>query len=259
MTRIIVDEIQSTCGKKRRYSRISPPSPDNGSRRLSHEERQRLHILKVAEEQFAATGFGSTTTAGIAKLAGIPEAVLLPYFGTKQRLFEEVVERNSRGRQAALEGRFSSIPNLPPVELFESMAEATVLACVEEIGNASIMVWGLMEMPEFAAEIYRAEIGMNEALWNVAGGKCLEKSALWTRVAVHLVPYGVHACMAFGLWLATLHHTPETAQPHARQYADGIAHVARAVLNLPADSLQAAVSRMLRVEREFAECSSATK
>jgi len=214
---------------------------------LSGEQR-RQKILKVAEKLFAATGFRTTTTAAIAKLAGIPEETLFSQFGTKQKLFEEVVERNSRNRQAALEQRFLSISNLSPLQRFESMAESTVLACVDEIGNASVMVWGLMEVPEFAAGIYRTEIGMNEALWNTMVGTCLESSALGTRVAVHVVPYGVHACMAFGLWLATLHHTPATAQAHAHQYADGIVHAARAVLNLPPDAAEDPVARMWPTE-----------
>ena len=206
----------------------------------SLSERRRRQILKAAEEQFAAVGYWSATTATLAKAAGISEAMLHIHFGTKQKLFEEVVERNTQGRLAALQERFSSIPNLPPLECIEAMAESTVLACVDDRGNASIMVRALMEMPEFAADLYRAEIGATEALWDDELGAHFADLPVRTRLAVHLVPYAVHACMAFGFWLATLRHKNGTAQAHACQYADAVVDVARAVLNLPPESLESA-------------------
>ena len=206
---------------------------------FSHE-RRRQRILKAAEDQFGATGFGSTSTATIAKAAGVSERHLSIHFGTKQKLFEEVVKRNAQNRLAALRKRFFSIPNMPPLDCIENMVESTVLACVDDIGNAAVMAWGLMEMPEFAADVYRTEIGATEALWDGEIGKRFGNSPVRTRLAVHLVPYAAHACMAFGLWLATLRHKPATAEAHARQYAGGIGHVARVALSFPSESLEAA-------------------
>jgi AcrR family transcriptional regulator len=206
-------------------------------------EQQRQQILKAAEEQFAATGFGSASTATVAKAAGVSEATLYIHFGTKQELFEEVLKRNTQDRLAALRKRFFSIPNMPPLECIESLAESTVLACVDDIANASVMAWGLMEMPEFAADVYRVEIGATEALWDSEIGKRFGKSPVRTRLAVHLVPYAVHACMAFGLWLATLRHKPETAEAHARQYAGGIVDIARVALSFLSEPFVAEASR----------------
>ena len=45
----------------------------------------------------------------------------------------------------ALEKRFFSIPLLPALECVASMAESTILACVEPNGNASVMAWALMD------------------------------------------------------------------------------------------------------------------
>ena len=53
------------------------------------------------------------------------------------------------------------------------------------------------------------------------------ESSVRTRFAVHLVPYVVYACMAFGFWMATLRHKAGTAQAHARQYAQGIVDAAQ--------------------------------
>jgi hypothetical protein len=111
---------------------------------------------------------------------------------------------------------------------------------VDSIGNASVMAWALVEMPDFASDVYRAEIGATEALWNGEIGRRFDASPVRTRLAVHLVPYAVHTCMAFGFWLAALRHKPATAQGHARQYAEAIGHVARAVLEPQERSFQAA-------------------
>jgi AcrR family transcriptional regulator len=214
----------------------------NSVSRGLYREQRRQQILKAAEDQFAVSGLGATTTGSLAKAAGISEAGLNTHSGTKQKLFEKVLERNSQDRLAALRQRFCSISNMPPLECVERMAESTVLACVDDIGNASIMAWGMMAIPEFAADIYRSEIGSTEVLWVTEIGARFADSPLRTRLAVHLVPYAVHACMAFGFWLATLHHKPATAQAHARQYAAGIVDAARAALDFPSESLEPAAS-----------------
>jgi AcrR family transcriptional regulator len=203
-------------------------------------ERRREQILKSAERLFAGTGLRSTTTAALAKAADISEAILYRHFGDKQQLFEKVVERNTQERLAALEGRFSSIPNLPPLECIDRMAEATVLACADGEGNASVMAWALLEMPEFAADVYRGEIGATEAMWDSEIRNRFAEPSVRTPLSIHLVPYVVHACMAFGLWLATLRHKAATAQAHARQYAEGVVDAARMVLSFRPESLGAA-------------------
>ena len=216
-----------------------PDKPRAWRRVRLSRERRREQILKSAELQFAATGLRSTTTAALAKAAGISEAILYRHFGAKQKLFEIVVERNTQQRLAGLEGRFSSIPDLPPLESIDRMAEATILACADGEGNASVMVWALLETPEFAADVYRREIGATEAMWDGEIRNRFEDPAVRTPLAIHLVPYVVHACMAFGLWLVTLRHKPATAHAHARQYAEGVVEAARMVLRFCPESLVA--------------------
>ncbi len=203
--------------------------------RLSGEQR-RQQILQASEVQFAISGFRATTTVSLAKAAGVSEPVLYSHFSTKQNLFREVVQRNAQDRLKNLRGRFVSMPDLDPLKWVERIAESTVMACVEASGNASIMAWGLMEIPQFAAEIYRSEIGSTEELWIAEIGTHFADSPMRTSLAVQVVPYAVHACMAFGLWLATLHHKPATARDHARQYASGIVEVARAALDFRSKS-----------------------
>jgi hypothetical protein len=120
------------------------------------------------------------------------------------------------------------------------MAEATILACADGEGYASVMAWALLEVPEFAANVYRREIGATEAMWDSEIRNRFAEPAVRTPLAIHLVPYVVHACMAFGLWLATLRHKAATAQAHAQQYAEGVVDAARMVLSFCPESLGAA-------------------
>ena len=220
-----------------------PGKPRAWRRARLSRERRREQILNSAELLFAATGLRSTTTSALAKAAGISEAILYRHFGAKQKLFEEVVERNSRERLAGLEIRFSSIPELPPLECIDRMAEATILACADGEGNASVMAWALLEMPEFAADVYRGEIGATELLWDSEICRRFAESPVRPRLAIHLLPYVAHSCMAFGLWLATLRHKAATAQAHARVYAEGVVDAARMVLSFCPESLAAVGAR----------------
>lgn len=59
-----------------------------GPKRQQNEAR----ILKAAEEVFATTGFSGARTAAIARRAGVPKANLHYYFGTKEVLYQRVLE-----------------------------------------------------------------------------------------------------------------------------------------------------------------------
>ena len=218
--------------------------PRSKSRAKLSRERRREQILQSAELQFTATGLRSTTTATLAKEAGISEAILYTHFGAKQTLFERVVERNTKHRLAWLEDRISAIPHLPPLDCIDRMAEATILACADSECNAAVMAWALLEVPEFAADVYRREIGATEAIWDNEIRERFAGSPVRAPLAIHLVPYVVHACMAFGLWLATLRHKAGTAQAHARQYAEGVVGAARMVLSFCPQTLGAADLRI---------------
>lgn len=200
-----------------------PPS----ARRVCADTRKRL-ILAAAEDLFAESGYHSTNTVSLAAAAGISEAMLYVHYATKEDLFREAVEHSTHARTAMLRDSLASVGRMGPAEMIEAMAERTVLACVEEKG--ALMAWALLEMREFAADVHRAEIGATEALWIAEIESRFGDSAAGARLSIHVAPYAAHACLAFGLWLAALRHTPETARANARQYAGGLVHVARAAL-----------------------------
>ncbi len=67
----------------------APAQSRRRRRRLDSEAR----ILAAAEEIFAEAGFSGATTAMIAAKARLPKANVHYYFGTKERLYREVLRR----------------------------------------------------------------------------------------------------------------------------------------------------------------------
>ncbi|MGY0485900.1 TetR/AcrR family transcriptional regulator [Streptomyces sp. WG-D5] len=53
----------------------------------------RARILDVAREEFAEHGYDKTSVRGIAKAAGVDSALVHHYFGTKEQVFADSVER----------------------------------------------------------------------------------------------------------------------------------------------------------------------
>ena len=199
------------------------------AKRLAGPNR-RAQVLRTASTQFAMTGLHGTTTLALAKAAGISEAILCVHFPNKTQLFREAVEINTEARIRSLDSHLSSIATENQIDWIESMAEATMMVCLAGAANAILMNWALLEAPEFATDLYRNEIGSVRLLWDREGARRFPASRTREVVSLHIVPYAVNTCLAHGLWLATLRHTPESAEPLARQFAISIAKSASTLL-----------------------------
>jgi AcrR family transcriptional regulator len=88
------------------------------SRRKSAEER-REEILAIAIEHFAARGFRGTSTAVIAREAGISPPYLFRLFRTKQELFLASDERGCKKLLETLRRAAAAAP--PPGECLQAM------------------------------------------------------------------------------------------------------------------------------------------
>ena len=112
-----------------------------------------------------------------------------------------------------------------------------MMTCLAGAPNAILMGWALLEAPEFATDLYRNEIGSVRLLWDREGARRFPTSRTGEIVSLHIVPYAVNTCLAQGLWLATLRHTPKSAEPLARQFAISIAKSASTLLGPSKNSL----------------------
>jgi len=136
---------------------------DNG---VGITAKRRAQMLRKASDLFAMNGLHGTTALTLAQAAGISEAVLHVHFGNKAELFREVVEINIEARLHLLDRDLALIATANETDSVESMAEATMMVCLSDACNAMLMSRALLEAPEFAADLYRNEIGSVRVLWD---------------------------------------------------------------------------------------------
>jgi len=208
----------------------SPVARIERPKRLAGPDR-RSQVLRHAATQFAMRGLRGTTTLMLARAAGISERILYAHFGSKECLFREAVKDNIETRLQALEARTVSAIYENETAAIQRIAEATVTVCVAGAGNSTLTNWALLEDPEYAADLYRDEMGSVEMLWIREFAERSPDSRSRRILSVHLVPYAVNACLAYGFWLATLRHDAESAAGLAQGFAAGIAQAASALLS----------------------------
>jgi AcrR family transcriptional regulator len=167
----------------------------------------------------------------IASAAGIPEGTLYAHFETKERLFRETVRNNIDARLRLLEERAVSAVHESEAAAVERIAEATVKVCTSGAGNSILTSWALLEDHEYAANLYRDEIGSVEFLWNRALAERFGDSPSRRILSIHLVPHAVSASLAYGFWLAALRHDASGAAAIAQGFVAGIGQTAAALLS----------------------------
>jgi hypothetical protein len=142
-----------------------------------------------------------------------------------------VVEENVKTRLQLLESRILSAIYESETNAIQLIAEATVTVCVTGAGNSVLTTWALLEDPEHAADLHRNEMGSVEIIWNRAFTERFPDSRSCRVLSVHLVPYAISSCLAYGFWLATLHHKGDGVAALAQGFAAGMAQTASALLS----------------------------
>lgn len=66
--------------------------------------KKQLHILDVAEELFASSGFEGTSVRDIAQKAGMNVAMISYYFGSKEKLLQNLILNRTENTSMVLEG-----------------------------------------------------------------------------------------------------------------------------------------------------------
>jgi AcrR family transcriptional regulator len=201
-----------------------------------HEDRihgsdGRRRVVQVAANLFASAGLHGTTVSMIASAAGIPEGTLYAHFETKERLFRETVKNNIDTRLRLLEARAISAVYESEVAAVKRIAEATVTVCTSGAGNSILTSWALLEDHEYAANLYRDEIGSVEFIWSRALAQHFGDSPALRILSIHLVPYAASTSLAYGFWLAALRHDSSGAAAIAQGFVAGIGQTAAALVS----------------------------
>ena len=102
--------------------------------------------------------------------------------------------------------------------------------CVGGAGNSILMSWALLEDHDYAADLYRNEIGSVEFLWNRALAERFGDSPSRRILSIQLVPYAVSASLAYGFWLAAFATMRSGAAAMAQGFVAGIGQTASALL-----------------------------
>lgn len=79
-------------------------------------ERSRDRILTAALEEFANRGFDGTTTAEIARRAGVTQPLVHYHFDSKEALWRAAIERALSGAVAAYGGVLAELADLEPID-----------------------------------------------------------------------------------------------------------------------------------------------
>ncbi|MDB5623153.1 MAG: TetR/AcrR family transcriptional regulator [Devosia sp.] len=97
---------------------MSKPSPRRGPGRPKDDGELRERIVDQAELAFAERGFAGTSLRDVAAQAGVNQALIRYYFGSKQDLFDEVFRRKGSsisGRRHVLLDQLLARPETPGV------------------------------------------------------------------------------------------------------------------------------------------------
>ncbi|MFT4123193.1 MAG: TetR/AcrR family transcriptional regulator [Microbacteriaceae bacterium] len=109
-------------------SPATTPPPASGTRMRADERR--VLILDAATDVFGDHGYVGTTTDRVARAAGVSQPYVVRMFGSKQRLYVEVLER----ALAELLGAFEAVLEGPEQELAHRMGLAYARVASERRG-----------------------------------------------------------------------------------------------------------------------------
>ncbi|MFE7353082.1 TetR/AcrR family transcriptional regulator [Streptomyces sp. NPDC057543] len=107
----------------------APATPPGERRRDAAATRRRL--LEAARDLFADRGYEETTVRGIAERAGVNQALLFRYFGSKKGLLTQVIAQ----------GGLEQLRATPPEELFETALRSMLTHSADEVGDRSLEVY----------------------------------------------------------------------------------------------------------------------
>ncbi|MDT5077920.1 MAG: hypothetical protein QOJ80_2557 [Mycobacterium sp.] len=103
-----------------------------------HNEARRVEMLRAAAELICERGFGDTRIADVAKRAGVSSALVIYYFGTRDRLLVDALRFSEESGYEAAEKMLSEVPSLR-----ERLSLLIKWTCVPAADNEIPGAWGL--------------------------------------------------------------------------------------------------------------------
>lgn len=101
-------------------------------------EGRRIEMLRAAAELICERGFGDTRIADVAKRAGVSSALVIYYFGTRDRLLVDALRHSEESFYEAAEKMLAEVPSLR-----ERLSLLIRWTCVPEADDEIPGAWGL--------------------------------------------------------------------------------------------------------------------
>jgi AcrR family transcriptional regulator len=103
-----------------------------------NNEARRIEMLRAAAELIRERGFCETRIADVAKRAGVSSALVIYYFGTRDRLLVDALRHSEESFYEAAERMLTEVSSLR-----ERLSLLIKWTCVKEAGNEIPGEWGL--------------------------------------------------------------------------------------------------------------------
>jgi AcrR family transcriptional regulator len=103
-----------------------------------NNEARRIEMLRAAAELICERGFGDTRIADVAKRAGVSSALVIYYFGTRDRLLVDALRYSEESFYEAAEKMLAEVPSLR-----ERLSVLIRWTCVREADDEIPGTWGL--------------------------------------------------------------------------------------------------------------------
>jgi AcrR family transcriptional regulator len=156
----------------------SPPA------KIRDADRTRRQVLDAAEALFARRGFEAASLADIGEAAGVSRGTPSYFFGSKEQLYQAVLERMSADRTAALEPAFAPLVAWAradePEEALADVLERSVRGYLEFLRGRPAFV-DLIEREALAGGDRLRRIGPGSTVMEDAFGalhRCRERHGL---------------------------------------------------------------------------------
>jgi AcrR family transcriptional regulator len=103
-----------------------------------NNEPRRIEMLRAAAELICERGFGDTRIADVAKRAGVSSALVIYYFGTRDRLLVDALRYSEESFYEAAERMLAETPSVR-----DRLSMLVRWTCVPEMSDEIPGAWGL--------------------------------------------------------------------------------------------------------------------
>ena len=132
-------------------------------------EARRIEMLRAAAELICERGFGDTRIADVARRAGVSSALVIYYFGTRDRLLVDALRYSEQSFYEAAEKMLAEVPSLR-----ERLSLLIQWTCVPEGSDEIPGAWGLWF--DLWAQAFRHD--------EIKAGRA-EQDSRWRKMIVH--------------------------------------------------------------------------